>query len=50
MCVFKASRLSFHYCLSLEACEKIRMVIEYKAATYFILFGQSAFSGSEIFF
>ena len=38
-----------HYCLALEACEKIGMVIEYKAATYFfILFGQSAFSRSEI--
>lgn len=45
----EASRFSFHYCLALEVYEKIRMVIENKAAMLgFILFGQSALSEREI--
>ena len=50
MCVFfEASRFSFHYYLALEVYEKIRMVIENKAAMLcFILFGRSALSRREI--
>lgn len=45
----EASRFSLHYCLALEVYEKIRMVIENKAAMLgFILFGQSALSERKI--
>lgn len=49
MLFFEAPRFSFHSCLALEVYEKIRMVIENKAAMLgFILFGQSALSEREI--